>query len=923
MHLVERREHLAQLGELAARSSGRQGQVALVSGPPATGRTSVLQAFVEQQLGEGALVLSASCVPNESTLPLGVVRQLLHGAPLPGRHPEEIKELLAQAARHAVGFSSDVAPEELLAVHHHLVLRLNEVAADRLLVVTVDDIEHADIPSLCFLIQLVRRSLTGRIMIVLTDEGQRSGVPSPFVTELHRQPHLHRIPLAPLSAEGVREFLALRVGTATGDRHAQRLHEETGGNPLLLDALVEDRFASRDGSGRYELAVLSYLHRGGPRMLEVARARALLDESAEWVAPGRLIDLAPKAEEQIAAQLRDAGVLDGTGAFRRASARAAVLDEIPAEHRAALHRRAAELLGDCGAPLPAMAGHLLEAGAPPPPWATPLLQEAAEQSLRAHDLQRAARYLELALEGATDPAVAAMTRARLAHAEWTMSPGSTGRHIPQLTAALRAGHLQRREGLNLVRHLLWHGRTDEAVELLDLLRSQAEQDSEAAAELRGLEQWLAITHPTLARRVGPPSGGPDGNVHLLSPLADPWLQSTAALSGLLSRGQSAKAVSRAKETLRDLHLGQHTCWVDEAALLSFSTLTAANQLDSVMEWCERLFEREKGGRTLPWRAVVLAVQSEVALRRGDLTGTVEACTAALEELNVRAWGVAAGLPLGNLLQAYARLGRFDEAAEVLAQPVPDAMFRTRYGLHYLYGRGQLYLMTRHYHVALADFLSCGDLVRGWGLDPVGIVPWAAGAAEAWLGLGNHDQTRQLVSDLLARTGDRGARNRALALRLMAAVSPAPRRPQLLLEVLELMESCGDRYEQARTLADLSDAYHRLDDNRRARMLHRRALHMARMCEAEPLVRELLSVSRELVEVLADSGGTDHLAALTDSERRVAALAAMGYTNREIAAKIYVTPSTVEQHLTRVYRKLNIKHRKQLPSDLSWHLEAAS
>ncbi|MBP5941840.1 helix-turn-helix transcriptional regulator [Streptomyces sp. LBUM 1476] len=46
--------------------------------------------------------------------------------------------------------------------------------------------------------------------------------------------------------------------------------------------------------------------------------------------------------------------------------------------------------------------------------------------------------------------------------------------------------------------------------------------------------------------------------------------------------------------------------------------------------------------------------------------------------------------------------------------------------------------------------------------------------------------------------------------------------------------------------------------------------------------------------------------LTSAERRVAELAADGYTNREISRKLYVTISTVEQHLTRIYRKLNVK-----------------
>lgn len=62
-------------------------------------------------------------------------------------------------------------------------------------------------------------------------------------------------------------------------------------------------------------------------------------------------------------------------------------------------------------------------------------------------------------------------------------------------------------------------------------------------------------------------------------------------------------------------------------------------------------------------------------------------------------------------------------------------------------------------------------------------------------------------------------------------------------------------------------------------------------------------------------GLDAIASLTDSEHRVASLAVLGYTNREIAAKLYITLSTVEQHLTRVYRKLGVRRRKDLPADL--------
>ena len=51
--------------------------------------------------------------------------------------------------------------------------------------------------------------------------------------------------------------------------------------------------------------------------------------------------------------------------------------------------------------------------------------------------------------------------------------------------------------------------------------------------------------------------------------------------------------------------------------------------------------------------------------------------------------------------------------------------------------------------------------------------------------------------------------------------------------------------------------------------------------------------------------------LSPAERRVADLAALGRRNREIADALHITPSTVEQHLTRVYRKLSVARRGEL------------
>jgi DNA-binding CsgD family transcriptional regulator len=51
--------------------------------------------------------------------------------------------------------------------------------------------------------------------------------------------------------------------------------------------------------------------------------------------------------------------------------------------------------------------------------------------------------------------------------------------------------------------------------------------------------------------------------------------------------------------------------------------------------------------------------------------------------------------------------------------------------------------------------------------------------------------------------------------------------------------------------------------------------------------------------------------LTAAERRVAELAASGLTNQEVAAAAFLSPKTVEDNLTRIYRKLGIRSRAEL------------
>jgi DNA-binding NarL/FixJ family response regulator len=51
--------------------------------------------------------------------------------------------------------------------------------------------------------------------------------------------------------------------------------------------------------------------------------------------------------------------------------------------------------------------------------------------------------------------------------------------------------------------------------------------------------------------------------------------------------------------------------------------------------------------------------------------------------------------------------------------------------------------------------------------------------------------------------------------------------------------------------------------------------------------------------------------LTAAERRVVALVAEGQKNREIGQALFMSVATVEAHLTRIYRKLDIRSRSEL------------
>jgi DNA-binding CsgD family transcriptional regulator len=129
----------------------------------------------------------------------------------------------------------------------------------------------------------------------------------------------------------------------------------------------------------------------------------------------------------------------------------------------------------------------------------------------------------------------------------------------------------------------------------------------------------------------------------------------------------------------------------------------------------------------------------------------------------------------------------------------------------------------------------------------------------------------------------------------------------------MLGESGDRFELAQALADLSGTYRALGDSSAARTTVRRAYDAAKACHAEALCRVLRSGDGDPDLPLRQC--PDGTPVLSRAERRVAALAIKGNTNREISRKLYITVSTVEQHLTQVYRKLRVHSRAELADAL--------
>ncbi|MFF4760323.1 AAA family ATPase [Streptomyces sp. NPDC001292] len=938
VRLSERDEEHHLLDRLYGDCARGRGALVLVNGPVGSGKTALLQAFAQRTEEYGGLFLSVTASASERLHMFGLVDQLATAMRVSG----VVADPLA-ADEVGVTVAAGEAEENPL-VPLGLLQRIRrtvcELAERQPLVLGVDDVHFADEYSLQCLRYLIRRIDSSAVMIVMSESSCHQRELATLHAETLNLPHCHGIRLAPLGTAGVAEQLVEHLG---GPIPPQEVVEPwaavSGGNPLLLHALIEDRLMEDDparcggcgGPGApapgesFRNALLRCLHRCEPTMLEAARAVAVLGESASLSLLGDFLGGDTMAVRRSLADLNAAGLL-ASMRFRHERAQQAVLSDMAAADLVAMRGRVAVLLHECGAPASVVADQLMAThDAVRAVWRVDILREAARDAKHSGDLARAVEYLRHAAAICVDETQEAQVTAALAETQWLVDPGMATRHLHQLGRLIVAGRLTGDEAMVPVKQLLWRGDFAEADALLRIV--EAGDGGEVAGPPRGAaasdaataRSWLSFCYPGRARFASPVHAGgaaedrPTDHGTARPGTPDAWAAGGAAghpfASSIGSGPLSSLAFVRLAVSLSSDGDGDEGRGADRvlrgtltgsplsARLFALVSLIHSYRLDEALTRSARMLEEPRIRRVPVRHALLETIRAAAALRQGDAATAGRSARTALEAVTPASWGVVVGLPLALAVVAATELGDHDAVVPYLNLPVPPIMFDTPFALLYLRAFGRHHLAMGRPDTALTNFRSCGELMVRWGLDRTELADWRNDAAAALLAMGDVGQARALAEEQLDLLGEGRSRARGIALRRLAAAGPVRDRPPLLHEAVRILEACGDQLELRRAEADLSAASAVLERlGTPGRETSYRNLHI----EAKPV---------------GASGSGPELTELTDAERRVGALAASGCTNREIAGRLFITVSTVEQHLTKIYRKLKVRSRSDLPVTL--------
>jgi DNA-binding CsgD family transcriptional regulator/tetratricopeptide (TPR) repeat protein len=844
--LLERKAALETLAELAGQARSGEGRLVLLEGEAGVGKSALLEHFTSDLAD--SRVLTGACDGMFTPRPLGPLFDIA----------QQVHGRL-----HALG-RANAAREELFDA-----LLTELCAPGPLPVVIIEDVHWADEATLDLLGFLARRIREIAVLLIVTYRDDELADTHPLriaLGQLAVQRCARRLALTPLSAQAVR-MLAAGRGVDPAE-----LYRVTGGNPFYVREVLEAGLGEVPRSARD--VVLARAGRLGPKARETLEAAALIGGIIDERLLGHVVT-APALAEIIAS-----GLVAGHPVvrFRHEIARQAIEQAVRPARRAEIHARILRGLGALGCDDDArLAYHAEEAGDGPA-----ALEHAAAAGRRARALashREAAGQFERALRfaGGEGPATIAARWIELATElsmidRWVDAEIAYTRALENWRAA--GDRLGEGDTLQQLSVALWRlcrggevlAAAEAAVAILEPLGATAE----LAAAYGNLAAFrnepghqdtvipLARRAQELAARFGVPAVE---NRAVTTEAQAVWLAGgdwepmlRRALSMALERGIEYEA-GFAYVNLHELNCGRR----DYAR--------ADPYFHDGVAYCE---DHDLGTYYNCLRGVRTAVLERLG-RWDEAVGIAETMLASV------ASPVNRMIPMTSLAIIMARRGKEEDV-----WPRLDAALAAADG-----SSGPMYVIAVRLARAEARWLEndlAGARQEAERADDActGVTdPWLNGEIAAWL----------------LRTG---------SLRAAPREAAEPYRRQLAGDhrgAAELFDVQGCPYDAALALFDAPDE-----------LALRRSLDICESLGAVATARIVRQKMRILgirsVPAGQRSATRDNPLGLTRREQEVLELLCEGRTNAGIAAKLVISPKTVEHHVSAVLAKLGVSNRAE-------------
>jgi len=903
--LLGRQREREVLGRLLDTARGGDGGVLVIHGEPGVGKTALLEWTVKE--ARQMRVLRTVGVEGEMEFPFAALQQLC--SPVLD-HAEPLPDPQRDALGVAFGLSAGQAPNPFLVGLAALGL-LSEAAQQRPLLCAVDDAQWLDRASARALAFVARRLLAERIAFVFA--AREPGEALAGLPELRVEPLGHRDARALLES----------VLPAPLDEHVlDRIVLETHGNPLALlelprgltpielaggfglpaavplSASIEESFTRR----------LERLPDDARRLLLVAAADPIGDPALVWRA-ARLLGIPESVAETVESEgLLELGV---RVVFRHSLVRSAVYRAAAPAERRAVHRALAQATDPETDP-DRRAWHLAQAASLPDEDLAAELERSAGRAQARGGLAAVAAFLERA-------------------AALTPEPARRARRLLAAAAAKRdAGALE--DALELLARLEADLLDELGQARIDLLRGQIALEQRHGGEAGRLflsaAKRLEPLDPELAREtyLEALAGAMSNDVEVVggasvvaaaaravpTPAVEPRtadvLLDAFAIRSTEGYVAAAPALARALELL----LATDVSGEDVGPGLSVSSSRNSN-IVALELWDDEALHRLAARQVQVARDAGALVHLQFALsflaRSQMLAGDLAAAGLAIDETRSIAEATGNPAPMNAPMILAAWRGQEPQASELIQATSNEAAAHGWTSNNY--ARSVLYNgLGRHEDARDAAW-------QAFEPDPVGygsfLVPELAEAAARtgdrallasaldWLS----ERTRVISSEWAS-----GIEARARALLSEGEIAETGYR-----ESISHLAGTRLRIELARSHLLYGEWLRR----ERRRLDAREHLHLAldgfRDAGTEAFAgraeRELLATGERARKRTADT-----LDQLTPQEEHIARLAAQGATNREIAGQLFITQSTVEYHLRKAFRKLDVKSRTQLASRIS-------